>query len=611
MRHAASLLAAMEGINRPAFRIARELANNSRSGLTTRFLAKKLDIPEEEVEYLVDINHRFLFTDLTKIKIAPEGANAVRRILRGLENHGDIPSLFRAVKALSTHEFRDIEDTVGQELPFGKRAAAEELIRRHYLHPDSVVTYVATREFSTTARELFDIVWQSQEGIMPVATLRALHNGPEYEVEQGLRELFDAFALFELFRFDAEDRLVRAAALLSELRQWREKAYEDQRRPARLKPIKGAVDVSEERGLSLSDRVCRLVAAIAARPARLRSDSDLFREDRKRLEEVCPDGTEPSLNTCLWFAQAVGWLARVDSELRAGDIENLLRTSRVTRQKILADWLLSGERSECPRRLLAAMCEEMKPGKWYSVVDVVRLAVSMRSEDEQPVLRSAGGHWAYMSPSAMAHSERAVARAFDETLPWLGMVDRAEGAGESYCRLTDIGRSFLTGEDLEALEGLFPPRKAEIVVQPNFDIVVPTEDMDPLLTVPLDQFATRTSTGKATVYTLSKDSFTRAVQDGHDGGAFVAFLLAHNRGGELPRNVLTTLEDWRGGIKHVRIRTLHVIESSDPLVMADLLHRRRLKKYFETIEPQKTAAFVKISKKALAKELEKDGFVVE
>ena len=36
-----------------------------------------------------------------------------------------------------------------------------------------------------------------------------------------------------------------------------------------------------------------------------------------------------------------------------------------------------------------------------------------------------------------------------------------------------------------------------------------------------------------------------------------------------------------------------------------------LKKYFETIEPQKTAAFVKISKKALAKELEKDGFVVE
>ncbi|NIA15596.1 MAG: hypothetical protein GWP08_16155, partial [Nitrospiraceae bacterium] len=58
MRHAASLLAAMEGISRPAFRIARELANNSRSGLTVRFLSKKLEIPEEEVEYLVDVNHR-------------------------------------------------------------------------------------------------------------------------------------------------------------------------------------------------------------------------------------------------------------------------------------------------------------------------------------------------------------------------------------------------------------------------------------------------------------------------------------------------------------------------------------------------------------------------
>ena len=103
MRHAASLLAAMEGISRPAFRIARELANNSRSGLTVRFLCKKLDLPEEEVEYLVDVNHRFLFTDLTKVKIAAEGASAVKRISRGLENHGDIPSLFRAVKSLSTH----------------------------------------------------------------------------------------------------------------------------------------------------------------------------------------------------------------------------------------------------------------------------------------------------------------------------------------------------------------------------------------------------------------------------------------------------------------------------------------------------------------------------
>ena len=73
MRHAASLLAAMEGMSRPAFRIARELANNSRSGLTVRFLSKKLDLPDEEVEYLVDINHKLLFADLTRIKIVNEG----------------------------------------------------------------------------------------------------------------------------------------------------------------------------------------------------------------------------------------------------------------------------------------------------------------------------------------------------------------------------------------------------------------------------------------------------------------------------------------------------------------------------------------------------------
>lgn len=148
-------------------------------------------------------------------------------------------------------------------------------------------------------------------------------------------------------------------------------------------------------------------------------------------------------------------------------------------------------------------------------------------------------------------------------------------------------------------------------MQPNFDIVVPTQDMDPLLTAPLDQFAIRASSGQATVYHMSKESFTQAVQEGHDANAFIAFLLRHNRGGSLPSNVLQTLEDWRGGMKRVRIRTIHVIESEDKLVMADLLHRRRLKKYFKALDPQTMVQYGNCTKAELAKELEKDGFVIE
>lgn len=611
MRHAASLLAAMEGISRPAFRIARELANNSRAGLTTRFLSKKLDIPEEEVEYLVDVNHRFLYTDLTKIKIPPEGVNVVRRIIRGLENHGDIPSLLRAVKALGPHEFRNLEELAGIDGPCAKKALGEEVAHRCYHHPDSVVTYVATRNFSAKAREVFDLIWQSPEGIMPVSKIRALAKASEYEVEQALSELFDGLALFEMFRFDAEDRLVRVAALLSEIRQFREETEKQRGQKARLKPFRGTPSGIVSYGLDFSDMVCRLVAAIAAKPVRLRGDGDLFREDRRRLEEICPEDSEPALNACLWVSQGIGWLARVDNELRAGDLEPLLKLSRLERHRLLCDWLLSTEHETFPRRLLSTLVEEMKPGAWYPTLEVVRHATTLQAEDEQPVLKCSGNHWQYVGASALQHSERALVRAFEETLPWLGLVNRAEEDGDSLVAVTEFGERYLNGKPFDDLAPKFPQRKADIIVQPNFDIVVPTQDTDPLVTVPLDQFGERASTGKATVYHLTKESFTKSVQDGHDGEAFIAFLLEHNRGGALPANVLTTLRDWRGGMKRVRLRTLQVIESEDPLVMADLLHRRRFKKHLTTVDPQRQAVYGGINRTDLAKELEKDGFIVD
>ncbi len=609
MRHGASLIMALEGLSKPAFRIARELTLNSRSGLTVRFLSKKLELPEEEIEYLIDVNHKLFYADLTKVKLVAEGATAVKRIADGLENRGDIPSLFHGVKGLNPHEFRRLEDRIGIEKPGGKKAAAEELISRCYCSPDSVVEYVATRGFSPTAQEVFDFVWQSRGGVMPAASVRAAFDRSDYEVEQALLELFQGFALFEMYRFDSEDRLVRVAGLLSELRQWMEVDAVHKRTNSTLKPLRRKPDVVDSRGLDFSDRIRRIVAAVAARPARLRGDGELFREDRRRLGELCSENDDPSLQTCLWVAQGVGWIARVDNELRVGEMERLIDMNRVERHRIIFDWLTEGGNESASRRVLAALLEEIKPDTWYPITDFIEYAMRLGSETEQPILKNAGGHWHYVNPSA-ASSERGLARSIEETFLWLGIVDRAEDEGRGLFRITPLGSAFLSETRPNELTKLFPERKAELIVQPNFDIVVPTQDVDPLLTVPLDQFAVRGSTGLATVYTVTKDSFTKAVQEGHDGDAFVEFLLEHNRGGSLPANVMTTLDDWRGGMKRVRLRTLHVLESDDPLVMADLLHRRRFNKHLETLDPRRTVAFGKISKSDLAKELEKEGFVV-
>ena len=611
MRHGASLLASLEGMSRPAYRIAKELTNNSRSGLTTRFLAKKLDVPEEEVEYLLDVNHRLFFVDLTKIKLVPDGYNAIRRIADGLENHGDVNSMFRLVKAMSPHDYRHLEAQIGSDVPLSKKAAIELLIDRHYKHPDSIVSYVATRGFSPMAREIFDLLWNSRDGVMPVSQLRIAHGGAEFEVEQALWELFRGFAAFELFRFDGEDRLVRMAALLSEIRQYRETAERDENQKIHLKPHRGKPESIERHELNFSDTICRLIAAIAARPVRLRGDGELFREDRRRLEEICPGESDPSLNTCLWIAEGTGWLVRVDNTLRAGGLEELIQLDRVRRHQILYDWYATKGDDAASRNLLLNLLDELRTGVWYKALDFVDFALQLSGQEDQAVLRQSGAHYQYISPIVSGQAKARLTRSLEGTFFWLGAVDRATADGDSLIGFSEAGEALLRGDPLGKLRKLYPPRTGEFIVQPNFDIVVPTQDMDPLLTAPLDQFAERTSTGNATVYHVSRETFTQALQEGHDAKAFVAFLMTHNRGGALPANVVTTLEDWQGALKSVRLRTLHILETDDPLVLADLMHRRRFDRHFSAIDSKKTIAYAGISRADLVKALEKEGFIVK
>ncbi len=611
MRHGASLLASMEGMSRHAFRIARELTNNSRSGLTVRFLSKKLEIPQEEIEYLLDINSRLIYTDITKIKLAPDGFHAIKRIIDGQDSHGDIASLQRQVKSMAAHDFRQFEERIGTEAPLSKIAAADIFIDKFYKHPDSIVTYVATRDFSETAREVFDIMWQSPKGIMSVSQIRAVHGGSDFNVEQALWELFQGFALFEMFRFDSEERLVRVAALLSEIRQYRKEQRNSESGFLQLEPLSIEVKQCDFMNLEFSEIICRLVASIAARPVRIRSDGDLFKEDQKRLLELFPDEAEPSLNSCLWVAESAGWLCRVDNLLQVGTLDELIKMDRLNRHRVLSKWFLSHGDAAMARGILVHHLDLLESESWYPVGSFVRYAMQQAKSDEQPILKPMGAHWTYLHPSASAQTHKLLTRMIEETLYWLGIVAHTRIDDDLYFQLTPLGKALITDNTNEILAQKYPSRLCEFVVQPNFDIVVPNDNNDPLLTVPLERFTTRSGSGLASIYKLSKEAFTLAVQEGHDAKAFIQFLLKHNRGGTLPSNVLMTLEDWQGGMKRVRLRTIHVLESDDPLVLADLMHRRRYEGYFSELDADAMLHFKGITKTNLVKALEKDGFVVD
>ena len=127
----------------------------------------------EEVEYLVDINHKLLYTDLTKVRLAPEGFHAVKRILEGLESHGDVAALQQRIRNLPDQDLQRLEERLGIEDAPSKKELFEQTLLKIYRHPDSVLNYVASREFSTCAREVFDILWQSRDGVMTVSQLYA------------------------------------------------------------------------------------------------------------------------------------------------------------------------------------------------------------------------------------------------------------------------------------------------------------------------------------------------------------------------------------------------------------------------------------------------------
>ena len=609
MRHSSSMIVSLEGINRAVYRIAFELAQNSRSGLTVRFLAKKLELPQEEIEYLIDVHHKLLYTDLTKIKLPSEGNTAVKRITEGLECHGDVPSLFQKLKQLSTHDFCRLEEQIDIDLG-SKKAVGEYIVEHYYKHPDSIMEYVATHEFSETAQEIFDIIWQSKDGIMPIANIRAAHGGTEFDIEQALWELFRGMALFEMFRYDAEDRLVRSAGLLTELRHWRAHQSKSRKDSTALEALTESPGIEKNRRLQMTEQLCQLVATIAAKPVRLRGDGELFKEDLRRLSDIISEEANPSLNACLWAAEGIGWLVRVDNELCAGELDALIKIEHIDRHKILYNWLSSTGDEKTSKRLLSDILEGIAPDTWYKTDDFIQYTIEKHEEHDPPVLKMKNGLHGYVSPGAASNMETILGRSLEESLHWLGIIEHASDGLDDFLSITKLGWKLLAKEDLNPLRAHYAKANREIIVQPNFDIVVPTQDMDTLLTVPLDQFANRQSTGQATVYLLSKESFTQALQEGHDGDAFIDFLLTYNREESLPRNVLMTLEDWRGGLRRVKLKTITVLEIEEHLVMADLQHRRKFKKFLSPIDPNRYIQYEN-DPTDLIKQLEKDGFIIE
>jgi len=144
--------------------------------------------------------------------------------------------------------------------------------------------------------------------------------------------------------------------------------------------------------------------------------------------------------------------------------------------------------------------------------------------------------------------------------------------------LTDLGAAELS-EDEDALRptpaGLYAlgtgprpetpsPTGGELVVQPTCEVVVLSARTDVSLVFTLERFAVRTGPGPGTTYRFDEESVYRAVREGLEVPAILAFLEAH-AGTGVPDTVAFTLRDWARRQERIRIlRQAAVLEFPDP-----------------------------------------------
>lgn len=181
---------------------------------------------------------------------------------------------------------------------------------------------------------------------------------------------------------------------------------------------------------------------------------------------------------------------------------------------------------------------------------------------KRPVLYSRRGMYdAPLRPRHMEEFTRALLSAiFWERLVPLGCVETvADAGGEILFRLSSAGRCFFDLE--EDLHYGQPVRDAQVVVQPNFEIVF----LHPNLSAEIEftPFAERCGRDVGTVFRLTRRAIFRAASEGLTLDTVLTALEKHSSK-PVPANVAAELRAWFGACRTATTRRAMLIEAGDP-----------------------------------------------
>lgn len=614
MRYSYSLLSVFEGMDQTSFYMALELSSNSRGGLTSRYLSSKLETSEETINYIYKLYPKLFFFDLNRIKVVPEALPIIRRVQDNLNSLGDINAIYKSLQNYSNSERRELEQKLKINRVIGWMSLANEIIENLYRTPESVLEYVAGYSFSDLAKEIFDSLWQSKTGIIPVQQIRQkFSNYNNIEIEEALEELLSQFVIFELFRFNGQNKLNRFISILSEIRHYKEQKKEIKEiLKQEISPTNIRISRVESCGVSLAERLSHLLAKVAVSPLHTTSSGQITRSDEQRITRDEPENAYPPIETLIWLAEKAGLLAQVDNTLRIVNLDELVNLSLPERLKKIYETAIKDEETNPSLSATLSELQTLKPYTWYSLNEFGKRVYARHCELSRYELKQTKDNfWEYL-PYGENCKETDCNRFIENTFFWFGTIEFGSAKKERFFRISEIGEYLLfSSEPIKKLKEKYN-KKHEWIVQPNFEIIVPTVKADPLQLIWIELFAQKKSNGgPVSIYSITKESFLKGLQSGADPNQFIQYLIQNTRKHQIPDIVITTMEDWMHTVKRVKVRPVILIEARDSVVIADLMHRKKLSEVLHSVSPNHTVYTRGMLLSEIKALLEKEGFVVE
>ncbi|NMF05109.1 helicase-associated domain-containing protein [Clostridium beijerinckii] len=269
----------------------------------------------------------------------------------------------------------------------------------------------------------------------------------------------------------------------------------------------------------------------------------------------------------------------------AKDIDEL---KRIKELKVKAEYY--GNYANC-RNLILNYLEKVPINKWINIEQLLRYIKKLDRNflrKEVGTIYTYSDYERYYYPDQNYWEEEAgrfIEVVLMEYLTTIGMVDvlikqdytdyDVEYFKVTYFKLTSLGAHILgINKDykIEEIED-----ETGIIIQPNYEIMVPEGLMKDVHCINLDKFAEKLSEDTVSIYKISFKSMVMALDNDISIEEVIEYLKDASKN-KIPENVLMSLNEWNEKSKKIKIRKVTIVETDDKYLLEELKSYKEIKK---------------------------------